>query len=156
MEKDKEKESFQDRITNHYHTANCKILSKEKGQYVQDTSYPYPWHWYINLTSIQTILIQLTGRFTDNWASDILYVIKQMHDIVDTMTPSDIREKQPILWAGIRRNGVDQIDRLEYREQQTPNVQYYDYYRRILAIGFTVDKHDTLTVTLKDMTDCTF
>lgn len=135
-------------------TIENNIIATANGQYITST-YDGTYHWSINLTSIQSKLIYFAGRYVDNWCSDILYVIKAMQEMLDDNTPIQLKEKAEngtnIIWAALRKNGVDQILRMELND----NISS-DYYRKVFGIAFDVDDNELLTVTLKDMTEYRF
>ena len=58
--------------------------------------------WDINMSDIFTYLIHRVGRYTENYASDLIYYIEA---IKDSLTEYDINGKTFLI--GIRYNGVD-------------------------------------------------
>lgn len=90
----------------------------------------------INISSIITKLIQETGRFTENYASDLLYDID--HVIAMTEKHKVMPGENVIIGFGIRENGVDGNSFLMNRLKDS--LGYYGYpdyarnYRKIYAV----------------------
>lgn len=97
----------------------------------------------MNLSSIQTMLIQLTGRFVEYYASDLLYELTDLDafERINGITKDD----EWVIPIGLRKSGVDHEAYILNRLKGTvtsPMTQYVHeefVYRKLLAIHI-VDK----------------
>ena len=121
----------------------------------------------MNLSSIFTYLLQITARFTERYADDVLYSIESIRHLCETVYPLE-HDIDEIFVFGIRENGVDGNLFTIQRCIETM-VPYHNYmhvkntYRRILAVRIHVTKTDEdgnqiygdphITCELKDITD---
>lgn len=116
----------------------------------------------INITDILTRIIQDTGRFTENWASDCLYTIAHIRNLCENTYPLE-QEIDEIYCLGIRKNGVDHNAYImnQLMQSQRGYLDTYvfaePYYRRILAVRVHVFKEDGISsprveCELKDLT----
>ena len=102
------------------------------------------------MSDIYSRLIQEAGRWTINYASDLLYDIEAIADYIKN--PTDKIAYFPI---GIRRNGVDGynfiINRLiDTRSGLYPYVYPEHIYNALLSVKI-INEHDKLTVELWDI-----
>lgn len=119
----------------------------------------------INLSSIFTRIIQLTGRFAESYASDVLLELDDIRALV-----SDPPEIEPgksidiIIPMGVRRQGVDHDAFLMRRLLQTRQpsllgsyVHPEHVYRAILACRVQIKQEDGsrpyITCTLRSVMD---
>ena len=109
----------------------------------------------INISSIIDAVIKNAGRFCERYASDILFDLNTLNDIIKNYDPTSPAEH--IICFGIRKNGVDGNSFLESRiENDFRNNPYRisEYYRKILAVHIFFDKENSkLHCVLKDITD---
>lgn len=75
-------------------------IAKEKASYQSNQKCD------INLSSIIQPLIENTGRFTENYAIDLLSSIKHIYDVLNDRNVT----KPAYIFFGIRRLGVDHFD----------------------------------------------
>lgn len=84
-----------------YLTKACKTpLVSEHSTYLKGESPS------IGLSSIMQYLIEATGRYTENYAIDLLHSIKHIYDVIGDETV----DKSVYIFFGIRRLGVDHFD----------------------------------------------
>lgn len=107
----------------------------------------------INLSSIETILIQNAGRFCEFYASDVLYDIQAMHEFTKDVKTND----EQIFIFAMRNSGIDGCSFLTSRiEDTTSRTDFYklihDYYRKILAVKIT-KKDGYIKAEIKDITN---
>lgn len=104
----------------------------ERGQWVESYESNF-WGWNINNSSILTKLIQLTGRYVDDWASDI-YIFWRFH--VDNLELMRDKNWNTTWYIGFRKQGVDWSD--EPWERENKVFDFYkendNYYRRIVKL----------------------
>lgn len=119
-----------------------------------------------NLTDIQTVLIQLTGRFCEHYASDLICVLSELQAFIEPHTIE--HDDRHLIAVGIRECGVDGNDYVISRLADTKHGLYqYVYpekvYRKLLVIDIEerLDNLDAdfsggkMTVRLIDIThDC--
>lgn len=96
----------------------------------------------INISDVITALIQQTGRFVENYASDLLFTLDHIRELCDNQydLPENIDE---IFAFGLRRHGVDHNDYIMSRltegiNQFNPYLHVERYYRKILAVNVKV------------------
>lgn len=104
----------------------------------------------INMSSIYSRLIQEAGRWTINYASDLLYNIKDIAEYIKN--PTDEVAYFPI---GVRRNGVDGynfiINRLlDTRSGLYPYVYPENVYNALLSVKI-INEPGKITVELWDI-----
>ena len=119
----------------------------------------------INISDITTRLIQTAGRFTEHYASDLLYDID--HIIAMTSKHKVMPGEDVIIAAGFRENGVDHNAFLMNRLQESLSYvglsgypDYARHYRKIYAVRIEnayepdscFDQVPGCTVTLRDIT----
>lgn len=116
----------------------------------------------MNISTIQTKLIQAAGRWCENYASDMLYDIAQIQPFAELEIGS-IPEDTPNDWIigfGLHANGCNHnqsiIDHLKSTQSGTPYVYPERIYRKLLAV-YIEDAKDTdnlvrRTIALLDMT----
>lgn len=110
----------------------------------------------INISSIIDTIITNTGRFCERYASDVLFDLNHMNDIIKNYNPNYPEEH--IVCFGIRRDGVDGYEFLKSRLKNDFCSNPYrinEYYRKILAVHIHFDEENSeLYCTLKDITNC--
>lgn len=104
----------------------------------------------INATTIQTILIQMTGRFCEHYASDLLITMSELQPFLHQERVPEWDEDKPHRWilgVGIREMGVDGNTFIMQRIAETKSSYGYLHpnhiYRKILAIDITDTRDDT-------------
>ena len=120
----------------------------------------------VNVTSILTHVIQVTGRFAERYASDVLYSLDDIRALVDGNFEGGLVLDKPIdeiLVMGIRRDGVDHASFLLSRLLGTkrggldPYVYPEHVYRAILAVRVQIVNDAPgpakVVCTLKDITN---
>ena len=77
-------------------------------QPITETGYysTYSRKWEVNMSSIYTYLIHRVGRYTENYASDLIYVIDAINKALKDWDELDGK----IFLVGIRYDGVDGND----------------------------------------------
>lgn len=109
----------------------------------------------INISSIIDTVITNAGRFCERYASDILFDLNTLNDIIENYDPTSPAEH--IICFGIRKNGVDGNSFLESRIKNDFRNNPYrisEYYRKILAVHVFFDEENSeLYCILKDITD---
>ena len=95
----------------------------------------------MDLSSIQTMIIQAAGRYCDRFASDVLVGLAmlapfeacQMNDLPDTGQPNEW-----LIVMGLREDGCDGHDAVLYQLRQskrgTPYVYPSPYYRKLYGV----------------------
>lgn len=110
----------------------------------------------INISSIIDTVITNAGRFCERYASDILFDLNYINDIIKNYNPNQPEEY--IICFGIRRDGVDGNEFLKSRLKNDFRNNLYrinEYYRKILAVHISFDEENSeLCCTLKDITNC--
>lgn len=113
----------------------------------------------LNASSIQTALIQITGRFCERYASDLISTFASLDPFL-TVDASDARDDSWYIGVGIRDNGVDHDAFILSRLESTAKpmhafAQTEHVYRKLLVIEI-IDKAEEgsllRTVQLKDVT----
>lgn len=104
----------------------------------------------LNMSDIYSRLIQEAGRWTLNYASDILYDIKEISDYI-----KDPKAETAYFPIGVRRNGVDGynfiISRLlDTRSGLHPYVYSEHIYNSLMAVKIT-STPDRISVELWDI-----
>ena len=91
----------------------------------------------LNISSITTKLIQETGRFCENYASDLLINIDRMNEHIKEMDVLKTPEKAYVAF-GIRQLGVDGNAYVALRIYEGGQHASYkvisDYYRKIFCV----------------------
>lgn len=116
----------------------------------------------MNLSSLWTRLIQDTGRFAERFASDLLFNIDQIEEIL-SFRPIDGPEHHLVM-IGIRRDGVDGNAFVEsrildnYHGKPLPMVSVDHIYRKLYCVDIEISPNtDTaFHVRLIDLTDILF
>lgn len=103
-----------------------------------------------NLSRIFTILIQATGQYCENYASDILYDIARIKEtIANINTQTDSTEYELV---GIRQNGVDGNEYIKSRFYDS-DIGIIGMYHKVFAIKLEFNASTaTLTCDLKNIT----
>lgn len=99
----------------------------------------------INTSDIVTKLIQLTGRYCEKWASDLLINIERMNSCIKEM--DNANETEPAYIAfGIRQLGVDGNSFTAARIHENGMLASYktisDFYRQILCVKISRKKNE--------------
>lgn len=97
-----------------------------------------------NLSGLETFLIHQTGRYVDDYASDIIISINALENMMQNLRDCDL--SKPIIFA-LRENGVDHLEYLESNmDNYRQNSDYLEhYYRKIYALKFIIkDKKESL------------
>ena len=98
-----------------YLTKACKTpLVSEHNSYIKGESPS------VILSSIIQYLIEATGRYTENYAIDLLCGIKHIYDTISDETI----DKPVYIFFGIRRMGVDHFDYIIARHTDMFSVPY--------------------------------
>lgn len=110
----------------------------------------------INLSQIITFLIQNTGRFTERFASDLLFNLKHLERLTEPH-PVEKTETSVILY-GLRTNGVDHTAYILNRLQDschayTIYTRQENHYRKLYATEITTHPDQSCTVALYDLTN---
>ena len=105
---------------------------------ITETGYyaTYSRRWAINMSSIYTYLIHRVGRYTENYASDLIYVIDAINKALKDWDELDGK----IFLIGIRYDGVDGNDSIvaKIRNKNDLSKEYID---GIYMLKF--EQHDT-------------
>ena len=111
---------------------NEKVEYKRGGQFVTHStgSYYFDGNEYnVNITNITTKLIQETGRFVEDYASDLLIDIDAINR---DLKEKGILEEPTIHICALRKSGVD--GETFYYNRVRDNKSPEDYYRRVFAV----------------------
>lgn len=138
-------------MIHHYIDENNDILDTqimEHSKYMSNTGY-----WHGNLHTIEDILIQTTGRFCEEFCSDLLIEFRHIQACLDT-NDFDTR----YFAFGIRQRGVDGIPFIAANIRQNDYKLSHGYYRKIYAIKATDEQLDeddnaTIKIQLKDISN---
>ena len=112
--------------------------------------------------AVQTALIQITGRFCETYASDLIITLAQLDAFVEDHDICTDTEDRWVIPVGIRDSGVDHesfiLDRLNNNRTAYGYTHAESVYRKILAI-VVEDEEDVVGVrrffSLYDIThDC--
>lgn len=134
---------------------NIEPIYTEKGEWMSPNFHRKKGYWSINLSSIETKLIQEVGRFAEFYASDFLITWAHMQELLKTPLPK-IREheKQGVLIIAIRKSGVDGegylLSRTDPKSCNHQTGYVAEYYRSAYAVTWNI-KDNNLTVELKDI-----
>lgn len=111
---------------------------------ITETGYysTYTEKWEVNMSSIYTYLIHRVGRYTENYASDLIYIINAINKALKNWDELDdkIFLVGKIFLIGIRYDGVDGNDSIaaKIRNQTDLSKEYID---GIYMLKF--EQHDT-------------
>ena len=96
----------------------------------------YSSKWEINMSSIYTYLIHRVGRYTENYASDLIYVIDAINKALKDWDELDGK----IFLVGIRYDGVDGNESIaaKIRNKNDLSKEYID---GVYMLKF--EQHDT-------------
>lgn len=102
----------------------------------------------MNLSSIQTRIIQDAGRYCDRFASDVLVELAMLEPFdrgLADEVPGPGRRNDWLVVMGLREDGCDGQDAVmhQLRESQrgTPYVYPAPYYRKLLGV-YVLDEHE--------------
>ena len=84
----------------------------------------------INWSSIQDQLIRLAAKHTENYASDILYDIRNIEDILDSDGDNDIETD---FYFGFRELGIDNASYIKAKHEHELNETYRVIWRLQIA-----------------------
>lgn len=95
-------------------------------QPITETGYysTYSREWEINMSSIYTYLIHRVGRYTENYASDLFYIVDAINKALKDWDELDGRT----FLVGIRYDGVDENDSIaaKIRNHTDLSKEYID------------------------------
>ena len=103
----------------------------------------------VNISDIETKLIQNTGRFVEHYASDLFITMMSLYEYLENVEQAMLGRK--VFWFGLRESGVDGEGFLINRVGEYPEYTYHEhYYRRIYAVVVEADDEyeDNISVTL--------
>ena len=87
----------------------------------------------LNWSDIRDKAIRLAAKYTDSYASDILYALEAVEAALNS------KEKEGLWFLGFRENGVDHNEYIEHTDEATVEL----YYRSVWCIKLeTVTKYD--------------
>lgn len=123
-------------------------LFRETGGFSAD----FPHRLIINLSSIETFLIQETGRYCERYASDLLI---SWNSIKETMADRNPFTQVSYQFLGIRKSGVDGLSYVMANIQQYKHqISYLEqYYRKLYGIRILHPTEDKPFVTI-ELRDC--
>ena len=127
------------------------VISEAKGKIVFGA---YGRSVNINTSSILTTLIQDTGRFVENYASDLFITWKSVEALLESDTTKPGRY---IISFGMYDCGVDSnnfvIRKLEGSDHGSGFINAHRAgYRRVLAVSIELDEDNYITMQLKNIT----
>lgn len=99
---------------------------RNTGKEIKTDGYFYHGRNEINMSSIYTKLIQDAGRYCENFASDLLYDIDRIKNIIKS-------GKSGTAYIGFRDNGVDGNEYISVREPDEIDSVYHAIYRVEIA-----------------------
>lgn len=111
-------------------------------------------HMTINMSDIETILIQTAGRWCERYASDLLIGLDAMQEsLKEHVENKDIVDPEVFIF-GFRRSGVDH-DVYVMSNMKNSNCHISEYYNKIYAVKIQDIDHDsrskTIQITMKDI-----
>lgn len=92
------------------------------GKEIKTEGYVYHGKTEINMSSIYTKLIQEAGRYCDFYASDLLFDIDKIHQIIQSGESGTV-------YIGFRDSGVDGNTYISFREPSAIDSEYHAIYR---------------------------
>ena len=110
----------------------------------------------LNWTNILTKLIQETGRLVESYASDLLYSLQNVHEILTCMTEDIYSETcdedmlQTSFLFGLREMGVDNTTQIlvKYENADVYNNRFGAEYRQIWKLDVKVTKSGFVSMEL--------
>ena len=92
------------------------------GKEIKTEGYVYQGKTEINMSSIYTKLIQEAGRYCDFYASDLLFDIDKIHQIIQSGESGTV-------YIGFRDSGVDGNQYISVKEPSAISSEYHAIYR---------------------------
>ena len=92
------------------------------GKEIKTEGYVYQGKTEINMSSIYTKLIQEAGRYCDFYASDLLFDIDKIHELIQSGESGTV-------YIGFRDSGVDGNQYISVKEPSAISSEYHAIYR---------------------------
>ena len=92
------------------------------GKEIKTEGYVYQGKTEINMSSIYTKLIQEAGRYCDFYASDLLFDIDKIHELIQSGESGTV-------YIGFRDSGVDGNQYISVKEPSEIGSEYHAIYR---------------------------
>ena len=92
------------------------------GKEIKTEGYVYQGKTEINMSSIYTKLIQEAGRYCDFYASDLLFDIDKIHELIQS-------GESEAVYIGFRDSGVDGNQYISVKEPSAIDSEYHAIYR---------------------------
>lgn len=102
----------------------------------------YSEKWEVNMSSIYTYLIHRVGRYTENYASDLIYVIDAINQALKDWDELDGR----IFLIGIRYDGVDDNESIAAKIRNKADLSK-EYIDGVYMLTFTQIDDSRMNVT---------
>lgn len=111
---------------------------------ITETGYysTYSKRWEINMSSIYTYLIHRVGRYTENYASDLIYVIDAINKALKDWDELDGKT----FLIGIRYSGVDGNNSIAAKIRNKTDLSK-EYIDGIYMLNFELDDSTKMKVT---------
>lgn len=119
-------------------------LSDDVMPTITETGYysTYSRRWEINMSSIYTYLIHRVGRYTENYASDLIYVIDAINKALKDWDELDGK----IFLVGIRYDGVDGNDSIAAKIRNRNDLRK-EYIDGVYMLNFDLQHGTQMNVT---------
>ena len=92
------------------------------GKGIKTEGYVYHGKTEINMSGIYTKLIQEAGRYCDFYASDLLFHIDKIHELIQS-------GESETVYIGFRNSGVDGNQCISVKEPSAIDSEYHAIYR---------------------------
>ena len=111
---------------------------------ITETGYysTYSRKWEINMSSIYSYLIHRVGRYTENYASDLIYVIDAINKALKDWDELDGK----IFLIGIRYDGVDGNDSIAAKIRNKTDLSK-EYIDGVYMLSFELEDSTKMKVT---------
>ena len=111
---------------------------------ITETGYysTYSKRWEINMSSIYTYLIHRVGRYTENYASDLIYVIDAINKSLKDWDELDGK----IFLIGIRYSGVDGNSSIAAKIRSNTSLSN-EYIDGVYMLSFELEDSTKMKVT---------
>lgn len=134
MSSSKDMEQYDIAINSAYGATEEIICQEEFLAHSTDEKYNF------NISTMLTLLIQETGRYTERFASDVIISINFMTKALE----DPFANNGALFLFGIREDGVDHYEfvRSQMKNNLGNPAYFKQYYRKMYAIHLTVQKFD--------------
>lgn len=118
---------------------------------ITETGYysTYSEKWAVNMSSIYTYLIHRVGRYTENYASDLFYIVSAINKALKDWDEFDGR----IFLVGIRYDGVDGNDSIAAKIRNKTDLSK-EYIDGVYMLSFELEDGTKMKVTFGKTSFC--